>query len=195
MTEAFFDSILTNIRLPLFTPTHLVSSYLPVFILSQALTETCDALLLEINKAQKEVNNNPLLIQLLFSSLLVALTRERKSNTEHLSETQTMRFNQFLLSIEDKFTQTRDASAYADMVHISYKSLNQLCKLACNQTAKQLIDAHTILEIKRRLIIENSQVQEVAYELGFDDVTYFVKFFKRHTLLTPSQFKTYTKAK
>lgn len=195
VTEAFFDSILTNIRIPLFTPTHLVSSYLPVFTLSDSLTETCDALLLEIDRAQTPDNSDPLLIQLLFSSLLVALARERKSNTEHLSETQAVRFNQFLLSIEEKFTQTREASTYAEMLHISYKSLNQLCKLACDQTAKQLIDAHAILEIKRRLIIDNSQVQEIAYELGFDDVPYFVKFFKRHTLLTPSQFKDYSKAK
>ncbi|WP_299787382.1 helix-turn-helix transcriptional regulator [uncultured Shewanella sp.] len=195
VTEAFFDSILTNIRIPLFTPTHLVTSYQPVITLSDSLTETCDALLLEIDRAQTPTKSDPLLIQLLFSSLLVALARERKSNTEHLSETQAMRFNQFLLSIEEKFTQTREASVYADMLHISYKSLNQLCKLACDQTAKQLIDAHTILEIKRRLIIDNSQVQEIAFELGFDDVPYFVRFFKRHTLVTPSQFKEYSKAK
>ncbi len=75
------------------------------------------------------------------------------------------------------------------MLHISYKSLNQLCKQASGQTVKQLIDAHTILEIKRRLIIGRDKIQEIAYELGFDDVTYFVKFFKRHTQLTPSQFK------
>ncbi|MCL1139418.1 helix-turn-helix domain-containing protein [Shewanella pneumatophori] len=58
------------------------------------------------------------------------------------------------------------------MLHVSYKSLNLLCKQACGQTAKQLIDAHAILEIKRRLIIGSAKIQEIAYDLGFDDVTY-----------------------
>ena len=72
---------------------------------------------------------------------------------------------------------------------MTYKSLNKICKLAVNQTAKQLIDAHTILEAKRKLVIEGIQVQELAYELGFEEVTNFVKYFKKHTLVTPSQFK------
>ncbi len=32
-------------------------------------------------------------------------------------------------------------------------------------------------------------IKEIAYELGFDDDSYFVKFFKRQTGLLPSEFK------
>ena len=32
-------------------------------------------------------------------------------------------------------------------------------------------------------------VKEIAYELGFDDVSYFVKFFKRQTGMLPSEFR------
>ena len=193
ITEDFFESILTNIRIPFFTPTHLVSTNNPIFFLSESLTKTCDSLLLEINKSQQN-KDDPLLSQLLFSSLLVAIAGERKSTSEHLNKTQSLRFSQFLRYIETRFTHTKDASTYAEMLHISYKSLNQLCKQACNQTAKQLIDSHVILEIKRRLIIGNNQIQQIAYELGFDDVPYFVKFFKRHTQLTPSQFKEFSRS-
>ena len=189
ITEAFLNTILTNIRIPFFTPTHLVSSQQPLLTLSPSLVDTCDNLLLEINKAQESEGDAQLLVQLLFSSLLVALAAERKTDAQHLSETQAYRFQQFLLLIESNAAHTRDASDYAEMLHISYKSLNLLCKQASGQTAKQLIDAHAILEIKRRLIISSAKIQEIAYELGFDDVTYFVKFFKRHTQLTPSQFK------
>ncbi|MEZ9198274.1 helix-turn-helix transcriptional regulator [Shewanella sp. 10N.286.54.B9] len=195
VTEDFFTSIQANIRLPLFSPAHLTRSYKSVFTLNSNSIETCNALLLEIVKAQTGEDCDPLLVQLLFSSLFVLLAPQRKENIQHLSETQALRFNHFLMLIETKFTETRDASAYAEMMHLSYKSLNQLCKLACNQTAKQLIDAHTILEIKRRLTIQSSQVQDIAYELGFDDVTYFVKFFKRHCFTTPSQFKCDFKTK
>ncbi|GIU22534.1 helix-turn-helix domain-containing protein [Shewanella sp. MBTL60-007] len=189
ITEDFLNAILTNIRIPFFTPTHLVSSQQPLLSLSSALVDTCDSLLLEINKAQEREVESQLLVQLLFSSLLVALAAERKTDAQHLSETQALRFQQFLLLIESNAAHTREASDYAEMLHISYKSLNQMCKQASGQTAKQLIDAHAILEIKRRLMIGSAKIQEIAYELGFDDVTYFVKFFKRHTQLTPSQFK------
>ncbi|WP_299806666.1 helix-turn-helix transcriptional regulator [uncultured Shewanella sp.] len=189
ITEEFLNSILTNIRIPFFTPTHLVSTQQPLLTLSTSLVDTCDNLLFEINKAQECETEAPFLVQLLFSALLVALAAERKTDAQHLSEVQALRFQQFLLLIESKAAHTRDASDYAEMLHISYKSLNQLCKQASGQTVKQLIDAHAILEIKRRLIIGSAKIQEIAYELGFDDVTYFVKFFKRHTHLTPSQFK------
>ncbi|WP_299795340.1 helix-turn-helix domain-containing protein [uncultured Shewanella sp.] len=193
VTEKFFDEIRANIRMPLFTPAHLATAHSPVFVLDQATKESCDLFLAEIDKEQASGSCDNLLLQLVFSSLLLKLSQKKTSHIEQLNEVQAQRFSQFISLIEKKFTITRDASVYADMIHISYKYLNQICKLACNQTAKQLIDAHIILEIKRRLTIDNSQVQQIAYDLGFDDVTYFVKFFKRHTLLTPSQFKETTK--
>jgi len=75
------------------------------------------------------------------------------------------------------------------MLNITYKSLNEICKLATNNTAKQLIDLETVLEAKRKLAVEDILIQTLAYELGFEEVTNFVKYFKRHTGLTPSQFK------
>ncbi|MCG9729531.1 AraC family transcriptional regulator [Shewanella sp. Isolate13] len=189
VTEEFFDTILTNVRLPFFVPTYFLSSYTPVFDLSPALADTCGSLLYEIEKTQLRQSCDSLFSQLVFSSLLVALGEERKSSMEHLSEAQAVRFNHFLILITQKYTETRHAQDYAKILGVTYKSLNQLCKLACGKTAKQLIDTHIILEIKRRLAIGSSQVQEVAYQLGFDDVTYFMRFFKRHTQLTPSKFK------
>jgi len=190
VTQEFIDTIHANIRLPFFTPTHLVSAYLPVFTLNQSLKESCEALLQEISKEQNSANCDNLLVQLLFSALLIKLTRERVcDHSEHLSESRAQKFTQFMLLINEHFTATRDASAYAAMMHITYKSLNQICKLACSQTAKQLIDAHTILEAKRKLAVDSYPVQQLAYQLGFDEVTNFVKYFKRHTLLTPTQFK------
>ena len=91
--------------------------------------------------------------------------------------------------VESNYTVSRNASFYADEMGISYKSLNKLCKLVIQKTAKQLIDEFTIIEIKRSLIVEKIEVKEIAYELGFHEVTNFIKYFKRHTLITPFQFK------
>jgi len=189
-TEDFIEGVRTNIRTPLFAPTHLTTSYMPVFTLSDSVKISCEALLQEINREQNNPNCEKQIIQLLFMSLLLILTRERPSvYSNHLSESRVKKFLQFMSLIEESFISTRDASIYANMMHMTYKSLNQICKLASNQTAKQLIDAHTVLEAKRKLVVESIQVQTLAYELGFDEVTNFIKYFKKHTLLTPSQFK------
>lgn len=72
---------------------------------------------------------------------------------------------------------------------VTYKTLNKLCKQVAHQTPKQLIDAYTILEAKRRLAIQNIQVTQLAYELGFEETTNFIRYFKKHTSMTPHLFK------
>lgn len=64
ITEDFLNTILTNIRIPFFTPTHLVSSQQPLLSLSPSLVDTCDNLLFEINKAQESATESQLLVQL-----------------------------------------------------------------------------------------------------------------------------------
>lgn len=189
-TDNFVESARVNIRTPIFSPTYLATSHLPVLNLNSRVRTSVEALLLEIEKEQENPQCEEQLIQLLFTSLLIIFTRERPDvYSHHISESRAQKFVQFMRLIENEFISTRDASVYADKMHMTYKSLNQICKLACNQTAKQLIDARTVLEVKRKLIVEQPQIQSLAYDLGFDEVTNFVKYFKKHTQLTPSQFK------
>ena len=75
------------------------------------------------------------------------------------------------------------------MMDISYKHLNDICKAVLGQTAKEFIDKYLILETKRHLASSNISVKELTFQMGFDEPTNFIKFFKRHTHQTPSQFK------
>lgn len=189
-TDEFLNNIYSSIKTPLFSVGHLQAPYSPTLLLSEHIKQTCDALLFEINKEFQNKTTDNRFLHLVFSALLTKITSIRPQYYEqYLSESHTRVFNQFMLLLENNFTSNRDASLYADMLHITYKSLNQICKLATKKTPKQLIDAHIILEAKRRLSIEKSRTQQLADELGFEEVTNFVKYFKKHTLLTPTQFK------
>ena len=53
----------------------------------------------------------------------------------------------------------------------------------------KLINNRLIVEAKRMLKSKPMLVKERAYELGFDDDSYFVKFFKRQTGMLPSEFR------
>lgn len=189
-TQAFIDQALMNMRLPEFTPTHLEYAYQPVFIPDAATMSSSEKLLAEISKELIHQESNELIVMLLFSSLSLMLRRVMPENHhDKLNQSQLGKFNDFVALLAANFQRTRDATYYADQLHTTYKTLNQICKLATNQTAKQLIDAYTILEAKRRLVLHGMPTQQLAYELGFEDASNFVKYFKKHTLITPSRFQ------
>lgn len=191
-TKDFVEDIQKSMRMPVFSPLHLTSAYSPVFTPSPTLQVSCKNLLSEIiNEIERKKSDpDPLILMLLFSSLLLMIKREKaKPETQLLSQNQSDKLSQFITLLEQQFTQTRNASDYADQLHITYKTLNHICKLATKKTAKQLIDAYTILESKRRLALEKKSIQQVADTLGFDEATNFVKYFKKHTLVTPSDFR------
>ena len=189
-TQAFMELIRISIRMPVFASGFYVASATPVLTVNQSLKTSCDRLLSEISNVMGKDRYDSLIFQLLFTSLLLKLDREKPTTHGYqLSEVRTKQFSYFLSLVEKHFTFTKDAAEYAEMMGMSYKTLNQLCKLATNQTPKKIIDAHTILEAKRRLAIEDIQVTQLAYELGFEEVSNFAKYFKKHTLVTPNKFQ------
>lgn len=189
-TDEFLATILSTMKTPQLNPSHLLKSYSPTLCLAKKTRSTCDTLLTEILKEYKLLKADQSFLNLLFSALLTKLTSVRSQSYEqNLSESRTKKFIKFIELLENHHTTVRNAEAYATMLHMTYKSLNQICKLATKQTAKQLIDAYIILEAKRKLSIEDIRVQQLADELGFDEVTNFIKYFKKSTLLTPSQFR------
>ncbi|NIJ45619.1 AraC-like DNA-binding protein [Wenyingzhuangia heitensis] len=86
-------------------------------------------------------------------------------------------------------TLMNNVSYYADQLNVSSQNLNQLCKKKQGKTASQIIAFYMVQEIKRLLIYTDKSVGEIAYDLHFKDVSHFVKYFKRHTGMTPLQFK------
>ncbi|MCW8329049.1 helix-turn-helix domain-containing protein [Photobacterium sp. SDRW27] len=189
-TQAFIDQAVTNMRLPGFTPTHLDYAYQPVFTPDPDTLSSSEKLFAEIGKELVHQETNPLIVMFLFSSLSLILHRVMPENhNDRLNKDQLGKFTRFVALIETDFHRTRDATYYAERLHTTYKTLNQICKLATNQTAKQLIDAYTILEAKRRLVLDGLPTQQLAYQLGFEDASNFVKYFKKHTLLTPARFR------
>lgn len=130
------------------------------------------------------------ILRLLLKLLLLKAERvkrtliPREKNSEWF-----IKFSVFRNQLEKHFSETRNAKQYAEMINISYKHLNEICKSVTGKTAKAFIDNFVVLEIKRRLAMSDISIKELTYELGFDEPTNLVKFFKKHTLQTPSQFK------
>lgn len=107
----------------------------------------------------------------------------KNRNTKH------DKIQQFEKLIESHFIVKKLPSAYATMLNVSANYLNKLCKEETGQTAGDLIRKQIIIEAQRFLHFTNHNVNEIAEKLGFDNVSYFVTFFKKQTHKTPEQFR------
>lgn len=148
-----------------------------------------------VNEIYKEYNDGDNfakeeILQLLLKLLLLKAERiKRTVTTEEKSAERFIQFGIFQNLLEEHIAQTRNAKDYAALMSVSYKHLNEICKSVTGSTAKEVIDNLLVLEIKRRLAISDTPITELTYELGFDEPTNFVKYFKKHTLHSPSQFR------
>lgn len=91
--------------------------------------------------------------------------------------------------IEENYTKLRLPKQYAEMLYITPNHLNALCNDFLGVSAGKLIRDRIILEAKRLLINLDLRISEIAYQLNFEDQSYFVKFFKKYEQVTPDKFR------
>jgi AraC family transcriptional activator of pobA len=91
--------------------------------------------------------------------------------------------------LEKNFRSNKSVSKYASDLSISEKRLNKATSQILDKTPKQLIDERILLEAKRLLVHSNSTIKEIAFILGYEEPTNFIKYFRKHTQNTPSDFR------
>lgn len=99
------------------------------------------------------------------------------------------RFEELLRLLEANITSKKNVSDYADLLHLSSYQLNAVTKAAVGKTVSDLINEQILLEAKRYLLASAEQVKEIADHLGYEDVSYFIRFFKKHTGQSPELFR------
>lgn len=99
------------------------------------------------------------------------------------------KLQKFLDLLEANISAIKQASAYADMVSLSPFQLNSITKSLLGKTVAELIEDQILLEAKRYLLATSNQVNQIAFQLGYEDVSYFIRFFKKRTGQTPEAFR------
>ena len=102
----------------------------------------------------------------------------------------------FLKLLEQQFpvdsvhpVRLRYASQFADHLSIHVNHLNRAIKQNLNKTTTQVISERILQEAKILLCQHNLSVTDIAYALGFTEVTHFNNFFKKHTQVSPTKFR------
>lgn len=121
--------------------------------------------------------------------LFILIERNYFADSNAVNDYKSVLLNNFQTLIDQHFKVKKLPKDYAEMLYITPNHLNALCKDLGGISAGELIRSRVVLEAKRLLVNKELSVSEIAYELNFQDASYFVKFFKKYTNFTPEQFR------
>jgi AraC family transcriptional regulator, transcriptional activator of pobA len=131
-----------------------------------------------------------LLHNLLHNLLLLAERERRKQGFKELTKSAdldyTILFRDLLAA---QFKTLKSVSGYASQMNVSEKRLTAATTKTMDKSPKTIIDERVMLEAKRLLIHTNLSIKEVGYDLGFEQPTNFIKYFRKHTEKTPIEFR------
>lgn len=91
--------------------------------------------------------------------------------------------------IDLHFREKKSPGQYADMLHMTTRHLSRICNEVMACSTSDLITERIILEAKRLLTHAEVTIGEVASRLGYDDYSYFIRLFKKHTGQSPRAFQ------
>ena len=141
-------------------------------------------------KTADNIQNEMLLV--LLKRLIIYVTRLAKSEYVPVKKVQEEKFHiirKFNLLVEAHFRAEHSVSFYAQQLFKSPKTLSNLFGIYNHKTPSQVIQERILIEAKRLLCYTEKTVTQITFDLGFEDVSYFSNFFKKHTLLSPVEFR------
>lgn len=98
-------------------------------------------------------------------------------------------FNRFEGLVDEHFRSHWSVADYAGSVGITPAHLGTVCRKTVGKSALDVIHAHLLLAARRELVYTEKNIAGIAHYLGFTDPSYFTRFFKRATGITPSEFR------
>lgn len=113
----------------------------------------------------------------------------RKQEAEQKSARLNQIFENFLSLVNEYHTKERGMTFYANKLCLTPKYLSKLVKQASGRSAPDWIDEFVILEAKNMLKYSNMPIKEIVFRLNFPNQSFFYRFFKTHTGMTPLEYR------
>ncbi|WP_196888005.1 AraC family transcriptional regulator [Aureivirga sp. CE67] len=136
------------------------------------------------------INNDENILRALLELILLKAARIYNYDASISTSSQTTKQLRTLeVLIDNHFKEYKLTEDYAEMLFMTSKALNNICKNNLNKTVINLIHERIIIEAKRLLLFTDNSISEIAYELGFQEKSYFMRFFKKHTSFTAKEFR------
>ncbi|MDQ3843672.1 MAG: helix-turn-helix domain-containing protein, partial [Bacteroidota bacterium] len=136
----------------------------------------------------KEQNLDMIRIRLL--ELFITVDRSCTGKRErNIPQQKLLLLKNYQQLIDKHFRTIKLPKEYAELLYVTPNHLNALCQDLLGKTAGDLIRNRILLEAKRLLTNADMTVTEIAYDLNFQDNSYFNRFFKKNVGVTPDDFR------
>jgi AraC family transcriptional activator of pobA len=130
------------------------------------------------------------MLQMMLKRYLILCTRIYKSKMQYPIENRDFDIvREFNFLVETHFKSIHSVTQYAELLHRSPKTISNLFRKFNSKSPLQFIQERKMLEAKRLLTYTTKQIKEIAYDLGFEDIQTFSRFFKRNEGISPSKYK------
>jgi AraC-like DNA-binding protein len=149
-----------------------------------------------IQEIKTEMNNEDSsteeMLRILLKLIILKSTRIWKQqhqlaeNNQH-NDVQFLR--KFSKLVEQHYKTHHTVADYAELLFVTPKNLSKKIGLISKNTPNDIIKDRIILESKRLLAHTKMTVKEIAYSLNYEDDAYFIRFFTKHTGLSPVSFR------
>jgi AraC-like DNA-binding protein len=132
---------------------------------------------------------SPAIIGNLLFVLLHKIQRIIDSKRKPSDPANVIRFKTFRQNIEEFYKKEKGLDFYAVNIGITVHRLNEICKLVSGKTAGEIVRERLLLESKRLLIHSDMSIQQISDELGYEDLSYFSRQFRKNESMTPSAYR------
>lgn len=130
------------------------------------------------------------ILQGFFRLMLLYLSRTGATSVlPELHDRESMLVKDFRLMLFDHIATKKLVSDYAQALHVSPGHLNHAVKKVSGYTASYHIQQQIIQEAKHLATYSGCSMKEIAYDLGFNDIAHFSKFFKNYSGTNFTDFK------
>lgn len=143
------------------------------------------------SESETQDNLQAQMLLMLLKRFLIIATRIYKvqNNAIQLHVTKLDSIREFNLLVEMHYKTKHSVVEYADLMNKPAKSLTNLFALHSEKTPLKVIQDRIHIEAKRQLLFTQKIVKEIAFELGFEDIQSFSRFFKNKEGLSPKEFR------
>lgn len=187
-TEGFEKSLLYDFTSVIFSNKNLVLPNPVIHLLGAQKQQNYFKHLQLISEEMKEPENK--VLPFLLSGFIKKLEAEYIDKHPSLNHNQELvLFQEFQEVLNQEIKNSRNGNYFASKLNTTFHNLNRICKIFTASTLKHYIDNFIITKAKTKINNTEKNISDIAYELGFQEVGNFSKFFKKHTGQTPNTFR------
>lgn len=165
---------------------------LPIITISTVEEKKFESLM-DVFKDEFETKDNIQgeMLQMLLKRLIIKCTRLAKEQliSKELDHSQIDLIRKYNVLVDMHYKSIKQVAVYADMLNKSPKTLSNLFAMYNQKSPLVMIHERIILEARRLLTYTDKSTKEIAFELGFEEVTSFNKMFKRIMNISPGEFR------